>query len=273
MKKFVLIVTSFLAFATLASGWGGLGHQTVAEIAERHLTDRARKNISKYMPYELKKDASWMDRHRKDKPIAFTTYWHTFPADRQLRYDPNRNLLKKRGDAVFAVDLACYNLDHYEELTDSAVLMNLRVLIHCVGDMHCPVHVAYADYKQGGKIHLVTDNGKERDLKGYHAFYDGAPNFLWPGVKAPQLAEKLDTWKGGAIKKCCKGTVVDWADECAKNCVAIYKWRYPYEERADQETPVEFTQKDVDQTRDLVSSQLQKAGYRLAYLLNKYFDK
>ena len=72
-------VVTFVAAAVLcfqAFGWGGVGHRVIVEIAQRNLTEKAKENISKYMDYDLKKEAVWMDVHRHDKPIAYTTSWH-----------------------------------------------------------------------------------------------------------------------------------------------------------------------------------------------------
>ena len=135
MKKFFIFAT--IAMLSIeAFGWGGVGHRVIVEIAQRNLTEKAKENISKYMNYDLKKEAVWMDTHRRDEPIAYTTAWHVYNVDEQGVYDPNPRLYK--GDCIHALKIADYNLSKYKQLTDSAVVMNLRMLLHFVGDMHCP---------------------------------------------------------------------------------------------------------------------------------------
>ena len=137
MKK-ILFIAAAAMLCIEAFGWGGVGHRVIVEIAQRNLTEKAKENISKYMNYDLKKEAVWMDTHRKDEPIAYTTAWHVYNVDATDTYDPNPRLYK--GDCVHGVKVADYNLRRYTELSDSAVVMNLRMILHFVGDMHCPTH-------------------------------------------------------------------------------------------------------------------------------------
>ena len=196
MKKFLILTFASVALiAQNASAWGKLGHEIVIKVAERHLTDRAKANIAKYMSYDLKTDAVWMDQHRKDKEIAYTTLWHVYNVDAANRYDPNPRL--KKGDAMRGLCTADYNLRHYEELSDSAVVMNLRMILHFVGDMHCPTHTLFEKHHR--RLHC-TLNGKPE--KSFHVLYDKMPQLLYPDGKAEETAANIDNLKKGAIKKC-----------------------------------------------------------------------
>ena len=48
MRKFTFIALATLLIPQIALGWGQLGHRTIAEIAERNLTPKAKANIEKY---------------------------------------------------------------------------------------------------------------------------------------------------------------------------------------------------------------------------------
>ena len=48
MKKIAIIALVALFIPQIALGWGQLGHRTIAEIAERNLTPKAKANIEKY---------------------------------------------------------------------------------------------------------------------------------------------------------------------------------------------------------------------------------
>lgn len=78
MKKHIILVI-FMIFVSVGQvfAWGRLGHEIVIAVAQRHLTDKTKENISEYISYDLKQDAIWMDSHRKDKAIAITTHWHS----------------------------------------------------------------------------------------------------------------------------------------------------------------------------------------------------
>src|SRR5687768_4583082 len=63
-----LISVVFLLDACLAFAWGDLGHQTVAEIAEKNLTARARQGIVNILgPEALALAAIWPDQVRDDR--------------------------------------------------------------------------------------------------------------------------------------------------------------------------------------------------------------
>ena len=121
MKKLFAIIVLAACACFYSAAWGVLGHKTVIAVAERHLTQKTKANIAKYFDYDLKKDAVWMDHHRRDPEIAYTTAWHVYNVDSLHRYDPNPRL--KTGDAIHALEIVDYNLGHYKELSDSAVVM------------------------------------------------------------------------------------------------------------------------------------------------------
>ena len=83
MKKSLLILAIALIFSIgNAQAWNKLGHRTVVEIAKRHLTEKTKQNIAKYMPYDITKDALWMDYNRgKKSPYRFTNSWHSYYYD------------------------------------------------------------------------------------------------------------------------------------------------------------------------------------------------
>ena len=103
MKKLAISLLTAAMFCLNLQAWGSLGHQTVIAVAQRHLTEKTKANIAKYFDYDLKKDATWMDAHRKDVPIAYTTAWHVYNVDENHNYDPNPRLAK--GDAIHALQV------------------------------------------------------------------------------------------------------------------------------------------------------------------------
>ena len=214
MKKIALFfIVSMLALE--ANAWSGLGHQVTIEIAKRHLTKKAQQNIAKYMPYDMTEDATWMDKHRRDEPIKYTSAWHVYNVDKKHNYDPNPRLAK--GDCILALRIADYNLRHYKELSDSAVLMNIRMLIHFVGDMHCPTHSYFPGPRCFWKCTL---NGKQQ--KTFHSLYDKMPSMIYKKRKAADVAEELDKCSKSEIKKISSGNLNDWAKSCGDNNCVIY---------------------------------------------------
>ena len=146
MKKLLLL----LLFAGLLNtgsvfGWGREGHETIAKIAERNLTKKAKKRIEKYLGgHSIVYFAKWMDEYRHTPEYKFTNNWHTVPVNAGLRYEDS--MLATGGNAIYGLEQAIENLKNYRSLTDSAVEVNLKYIIHLVGDMHCPAHIKYTTH-------------------------------------------------------------------------------------------------------------------------------
>lgn len=271
MKKTVLASSLLMLLSLAANAWGGLGHRTIVEIAQRHLTDKAKQNIAAIMPYDMKKDATWMDAHRKDPDIAYTTAFHVWNCDLETgKYDPTIRYAK--GDCVRAVLMSDYILSNKENMSDSTLLMNLRMIIHFVGDMHCPTHTYL--WNPGGQKWPVVLGGKQ--IASFHAVYDGMPERLFPGKSPEEVADLIDTAKKGEIKKIVKGDIISWAEQAAMQNALIYEINpAPAEVLAGKKpaTPPVLDPDTDAKSRDLVIMQLRNAGYRMAYLLNQYFDR
>ena len=113
MKKLLLLLFAAalsLSASEPARAWGREGHETIAKIAERNLTKRAKKRIEKYLGgHSVVYYAKWMDEYRQTPEYAFTNDWHTAPVDADLRYGDE--LLKPgKGNAVYGLELAIRNL-------------------------------------------------------------------------------------------------------------------------------------------------------------------
>ena len=244
------------------AAWGGLGHQTVVAIAQRNLTPAARENIAKYMDYDLKQDATWMDKHREDEDLRYCSKWHTFHVfpDTHL-YNPIPRA--GYGDSISGIEYAWYNLSHYEALSPEEVVLNLRFILHFVGDMHCPVHVSYT----GKKSPVVTEYKGEK-IKSFHAVYDSMPSRLFEGLKPEGIAVLLDTMSEEEKAEIASGTPKDWAKECGDRCAIIYEIN-----PRNGKNPIEMDPDTDAKSRDLVENQLRAAGYRMARILNECFGK
>ena len=257
MKKSLFTLAALLIAGIYnAAAWGKLGHEVIIEVAKRHITEQTKQNLAKYISYDITNDAVYMDIHRDDKEIAYTTAWHVYNLDEKLEYDMNPRLSK--GDAILAMKIAEHNLTKQERLTDSAVVMNIRCLLHFAGDMHCPTH----SYVPGPRCHWPCElNGKK--IKSFHYAYDIMPALLHPNKSCVEIAAEIDNASKGEIKRIQKGSLHDWVSDIGSRNAIIYKWN-------PHNTPV-LHENTVELSRDLVNLEMRNAGYRLAHLLNRYF--
>lgn len=259
MKRFfaVLVIVAIVGIES-ASAWGLLGHEVIIEIAKRHITPKTKANIAKYIAYDITKDALYMDDHRHDKEIAYSTAWHGYSVDENLEYDMNPRLGK--GDVLLALKVVDHNFSKMERLTDSAVVSNIRWLIHFAGDIHCPSH----SYIPGPKLTWACEvNGTKFDT--YHTFYDEIPSLIHPNKSSAEVAAQLDNASKAEIKKIQSGYITEWAKEIATYNSTLLSFNKPYTKVLESNT--------VERSSELVNLQMRNAGYRLAYLLNKYLGK
>lgn len=259
-KTFLLLLLILLSQSYLSFAWNRTGHNAVAAIAERNLTPKAKERIEKYLGNRsIVYYASWMDYYRHYPQYKATSSWHTAPVNQDLYYSDE--LFKEPGNAIYGMEYAMKNLKNYKQQSDSTVAVNLYYLIHITGDMHCPVHVKYADIKNKFKV-LMGD--KEVD---YHTVWDGVVldgNHLWSYT---EWADQLDRCSAQQKAAIMKGTPRDWFHETAVDCKKIYDMVEPKGTQISAKNDRVF----MNNTQELADSQILKAGYRLAKVLNDLF--
>lgn len=263
MKKLLLLLlcAGFLHTGPVF-GWGREGHETLAKIAERNLTKKAKnasKNTSGDTPSSIT-PSGWTNTARPPNTPS-PDGWHTAPVDAGLRY-ADELLNPKRGNAVYGLELAVENLKNYRSLTDSAVAVNLKYVIHLVGDMHCPAHIKYTTHDM--KYDVLFEDKYHKPHKFYvHSVWDNeiiTTTRIW---SVSEWADELDRVSKAERQAIAAGTPRDWLHDAAVCCEVQFEWAEP-----DQQLGQDFLNKALP----LVESQIQKAGYRLARILNDLFD-
>lgn len=185
IKTLVLVLVASFLSSTTAYGWGDLGHETTAEIAEILLKNdpvalQQLQNILGVEPMPLA--ATWPDKVRGDSRFApvYATKPET-PDEKEKRErdnekkfdlyhfytvfkDPTKKNLKdamlvlKRFPEVLTSDKA----------TREAKMIALRYIIHVAGDVHQPLHIGN-EFDRGGNVCLV--NVRPKDPTEEKSFY------------------------------------------------------------------------------------------------------
>lgn len=152
-----------------ALAWGKTGHRVVGQIADAHLTSKARAAVKRILGTESMAEASnWPDFMKSD-PAPFwqktASAWHyaTIPAGKtygDVGAPPE-------GDAITALDRFSATLrDSKASLDDKRAA--LRFIIHIVGDLAQPLHTGNGT-DRGGNDLKVTWFGKPTNL---HTVWD-----------------------------------------------------------------------------------------------------
>lgn len=263
-KRLILICAILTTFCVQsAMAWGGWGHHISAYIAEKHLTPQAKEKCQHYLKHNLPHYSSWQDYWRHSDPFKEISFWHSSYVDKKF------NTIGYKGDetrdAAYQVNRIVKEMakGKYKNMSDSLVAVNLKLLIHMVGDMHCPSHIVYTkDF--GMPNHSIKIKGKKC---GRHSFWDRSPMYMHPKWNADRFVKAYDTYSPKEIKKICKGNAFKWSVQNAHNILKTGD----YWERGAEFTKLSKEQRK--QIEETLHEQLAFAGYRLASVLNKIFSK
>lgn len=256
MTKYIItLIAAALCAGQPLLAWGKIGHNSIAHIAECHLTEKARANIERYLGHSIVYYATWMDEYRKTPEYKYTDKWHSGAVDKNLHSTKENR--KEDGDCVTELENAIARLKDYKKLDDATVSLNLKFIIHLTGDMHCPVHILYPDIKMRFNVKL---SGQQMS---YHKLWDSGLLQAAHAWSYTEYRQQLDRFPAGERKAMSEGAPAGWMHESAVNCRVIYDWAKPNDE---------LGQDFVNKAHALAEMQIVKAGYRLARVLNDLFD-
>lgn len=244
----ILLVTSKLWC------WGPTGHRAIGEVAEKHLTRKAAREINQILKgASLAEVSTWMDEIRSDDRYDHTHSWHYTTIPDGLNYSNRDN---DQGQLVEKIE-EMITLLRDESTSDSLRVVALKFLVHLVGDLHQPLHVGNGEDRGGNDVrvkffyessnlHRVWDSGMIN-----HKLYSYT-----------ELAEVIDRTDDSVISHWLQGTAADWANECLQYREQIY----------DIDNPDRMGYEYVYKNWDLLKQQLFKGGLRLASILNDIYS-
>ena len=251
----------FIAFALLAPvmalAWGPKGHDTVAYIAEQHLSKKTIKKITEILEGKsMVYVANWMDNASHTDDYAYTKTWH------YVNVEPNEGSYanskkESAGDVVVAVNTIVENLKS-GELTPDEERVQLMMLIHLVGDMHCPMHAGHKS-DRGGNGTVVKYFGSQKKL---HTVWDSEIVESAHRWSYSEWQEQVDRATPKQVQAYMQGTPNDWIEETVLLAADIY---------ATSTTGDNLSYDYVAHYAPVVEQQLLKGGLRLAKLLSEIY--
>jgi hypothetical protein len=258
IKLFLMISLFFFSNSSTEETvfWGPTGHRTTGEIAERHLTNKAKRKIDKLLKGQsLAFVSTFGDEIKSDRKYNEFYSWHYVNMNLDEKYaDAEKN---PKGDLVTGIN-KCIQVLKDENSSEEDKVFYLKLLVHFVGDLHQPMHIGQKDDK-GGNTVQVQWFGRGTNL---HSVWDTKMIEEW-NMSYLELADNANDLSKKEIKAIEKGTVVEWVDEVHEITKDVYKsvkvgenlkYRYSYDHLGT------------------VRTQLQKGGIRLAKVLNDIFD-
>ena len=255
MKRFAIVLLALCA--TLESfGWGQKGHDIVAYIAECNLTPRVyRKVVATLDGHSPVYYANWLDNASHTPEYAYTKTWHYANVDKGNTFATQPRNTK--GDVVGAVEeivekLKSGKLSHEEEN------INLRMLIHLVGDMHCPMHAGRLTDRGGNNV-KVKYFGKSKKL---HSVWDSELVESAHRWGYTEWQREIDRANKAEKREIAVGSPTDWFVQTHATTVEVYK-QTPEGASLSYDYVTRFT--------PIVEEQLLRGGIRLAHLLNEIY--
>jgi len=288
MKMRILIILLIGISALTSSAWGPEGHMTVGRIASHFLNEDARARVDAILNGQDMGSlpiTCWADFIRRNKGMK-----RIYPENGRWHYidipvggttnstapqaDGNDVISQvERWHAVYA-DPAIPNEDKRDAL---------RFLIHFMGDMHQPLHCADREGDRGGNLvpvqtfkgaHVEIDaTGTNEDLPNLHRIWDeylvhelmaGTDVTNFSAALAQSITpEQMAAWSSGRA--------LDWATDSHR---LAEEHAYRFTDGSPLPLPLTAPAPDfnrtnyIDANTAVVREQLQKAGVRLASLLN-----
>lgn len=278
MRKIVLflaIVASLLSGPAMA--WGYLGHATIGKIALANVKPSTRAEIRRLMTYQAQLDtpecamtsidkvATWPDCIKGERERwAYQNSWHYHDQPICGTFDLKLNC--RDGMCATAQILRDEKLLANRKLAPVLRLEALAFLVHFVGDIHQPLHVGENEDQGGNKVKADYGDAPGRNL---HSVWDttlaerAITSARPPLVRVYSPAEKAQL---------ATGTLEDWTRESYEiSRDVLYPLAFGGTLPCDVKEPhkVVWTNAAIEQAIPIVDERIERAGLRLAKMLDK----
>ena len=260
----ISILTGVMLCNLPSFAWGPKGHDIVSAIAEQNLTRKARKALDKLLDgHSIIYYSSWMDNLRNspywESSYHVTRTWHYANVDEGHTYQTMPKC--KEGDVVGELNRITYELkENYANLTDSMRVDYVKMVIHMVGDLHCPMHAGRLSDRGGNGV-KVKWFGQPTNL---HSVFDSHMIDSSRKWSYSEWALHLDI-KGRKFKKeAVSGTYEEWFSNTVQNAFRIYDY---IDDRKSDGLSYRF----VYDFSPMIEESLLLGGLRLASVLNHIF--
>lgn len=250
--KSLLFFLSLFIFQLNCMAWGAAGHKIVAKIAYSQLNAAQKDTLAKYLRGGSIEDASvWMDEIKADKSYDYQKPYHYINIDKDSVFNP-----ADTANIIWELNRVVSELKNRQKYSKEHVEIDLKILIHLMGDLHQPLHVGYASDIGGNAVTV---------------YYAASPTNLH------------HVWDTEIINEGVLGQPLDWAnashltaDELASTKhIDFVGWLN--DSRAKLNVIYDFkgnnlTHKYIAKNAPVVERQLLLGGLRLAEVLKEIFD-
>jgi hypothetical protein len=257
-KKIILFAAIF--YVPLQSmAWGTNGHRICGQIADSYLTPKARKAIQAILGTEsIAITSNWADFIKSDPTYSYMYNWHFIDLDKAFTYPELQAYLKQdtSTDAYTKMNFLMAELKK-PTLPKANKLVDLRMLIHIIEDVHQPLHTGHTSDKGGNDVKIQWF-GKESNL---HSVWD-SQLIDFQQLSYTEYATMINHTTAAQRTKLQKDPISQWLFESNQLAEKLY---------ADTKPGDNLSYRYNFKYIDVLNQRLLQAGVRLAGVLNKIF--
>jgi hypothetical protein len=264
-----------------ALGWGSLGHQTVAYVAQNFVTATTKTFMQGILDDTttsyLANAATWADDYRYTTAGAFSYNFHFIDAqdDPPTTCDVDYDRDCASDTCIVSAITNYTSRIQSTTLDETQLLAAARFIIHFVGDIHQPLHDENLDV--GGNtvdvtydgsstnLHHIWDTNMPEQYTGGYALSDAETwaTTLTTAIKSGTYESDAAGWLDGIDLSDAQTTAMSWAtDSNAFVCTEVMPNGISAVLKEDLSTTY------YDAVMPTIKLQIAKAGYRLAAWLN-----
>jgi hypothetical protein len=269
MWRVLLALVVLFPVSSDAWAWGDQGHKVICEIAMRLVQPNTRAEIQKLISNDdrfgsFSDSCTWPDHPRQRASEHFVN----LPRD-------SDGLHSETCPGASACVVTAIKKD-FEVLSSNSAsqaqkLASLKFLGHWVGDIHQPLHVSFEDDRGGNNVLVTGLCGSN-----LHSAWDTCLVLKAVGEDVGEAAtELLKTITPARIESWTHSAPMDWANESFAIAEQA-RTEYCIRQGASCDHPSGKVQIDaayVAVNTPIVREQLQKAGVRLAHMLDAALGK
>ena len=251
------IITFFLLslLPLNAYSWGMLGHYIAGSVSDYYLTPNAKEKVAALLSNATVAQVSnWGDFVRSDPDFKGKDSWHytNFEGGLPKSFFVKEAVRQDKGQNIYRVAWLIKELE--KNPNDAA---SLKLLIHFVQDLHCPVHLARPSDLGGNTIQITWFGQKtnlhslwdDKLIEGQKMSYSEYGDFLIRTV-APRIP---------LIYK--EGIEIEWAWEIYQITEQIYRTR----------SSIDSHYEYIFRNKTVWEECLAAAGIHLAAILNTLY--
>lgn len=277
LRPLFLLLLAIMPAPALA--WGDYAHRLIARIALAELSPAARAEVRQILAKSagvdtpacrmvgLEDASTWPDcvRALPDR-FAFSFPWHYQNIDVCKPFDADANC--PDGNCVTAQIPKQLAIVADRKASPAARAQALAFVVHFVGDMHMPLHIGDKHDKGGNDVRAAY-GAKAPDRMNLHRIWDAelAERALTePPAVTPRSITTADRRDMAA------GDIASWTRESwdlARTIVYPELKNYPDSCPVKPETRAMVDAAYLDAAKDPLRTQVERAGVRLAVLLNR----